>query len=95
VARTSFDTKVSILSRVWTHYRNDEAWKEIVFDNATGFAFAYGLDVDYFSIRDDWEGAEQDVLNLLDISWEALLQELGLDDKGFTDWNDLIEKANA
>lgn len=92
--QTTFDTKISILAMVWTHYRNDEAWKEIVQHFATGFAFAYGLFVEYFAIQ-EWEGALEDVKDEINKSFGALLTSLELKDTGFTDWDDFLEKANA
>ena len=92
--QTTFDTKVLILTKVWTGYRNDEAWKEIVQHFATGFVFAYGLFVDYFTIQ-DWEGAFEDVETEINNSFNALLSVLTIEDTGFTDWEDFLDKANA
>jgi hypothetical protein len=92
--QTNFQSKLAIMSHLWVNYRNDEDWGSVCKAQPTGFAFAWGLYHDYFFVQ-DWEGASDDVISIIDDAWLSLIGISGVEDTGFEDWNDFIDKVNA
>jgi hypothetical protein len=87
MAKTTFDNRALILGQLWINYKLDDEWIDFVEYNDLGlplaFAFAEG-------IINQTPSLEQ----YINESWDLLLEGMELDDTGFEDFTELIDKQN-
>lgn len=82
-SKTSFETKMEILSELWLNYRKDPEFKDFIEYNDLGLPLAYAISE---GIVEKTAMAEKYVLETYDV----LLAGLGLEDEDFDDLEDLL-----
>jgi hypothetical protein len=84
---TTFDNKALILGQLWINYKMEDEWIDFVEYNDLGlplaFAFAEG-------IINQTPSLEQ----YINETWDLLLEGMELDDIGFGDFAELVNKQN-
>jgi hypothetical protein len=87
MAKTTFDNKALILGQLWINYKMEDEWVDFVEYNDLGlplaFAFAEG-------IINQTPSLEQ----YINETWDLLLEGMELDDTGFEDFTELVDKQN-
>jgi len=87
MAKTTFDNKALILGQLWINYKMEDEWIDFVEYNDLGlplaFAFAEGIINDTPSLQ-----------QYINETWDLLLEGMELDDIGFSDFKELIDKQN-
>jgi hypothetical protein len=84
---TPFETKCGILGHLWVNYRDDEAMKEFIVYHDLGLPAAYLLDMDMVSPTDQ-------VVALVDETFQHLLDGFGLDDIGWKSLDAMITASD-
>lgn len=84
---TTFDSKALILGQLWVNHKLDDEWADFVEYNDLGlplaFAFAEGI-VNHTPTLEQY----------INETWELLLEGMDLEDSGFEDFQDLVDKQN-
>jgi hypothetical protein len=84
---TTFENKALILGQLWVNYKLEDEWVDFVEYNDLGlplaFAFAEG-------IINHTPSLEQ----YINETWELLLEGMELEDIGFEEFQDLVDKQN-
>jgi hypothetical protein len=87
MAKTTFDNKALILGQLWINYKMEDEWIDFVEYNDLGlplaFAFAEGIVNDTPSLQ-----------QYINETWDLLLEGMELDDTGFEDFQELVDKQN-
>jgi hypothetical protein len=87
MAKTTFDNKALILGQLWINYKMEDEWIDFVEYNDLGlplaFAFAEGIVNDTPSLK-----------QYINETWDLLLEGMELDDTGFEDFQELVDKQN-
>jgi hypothetical protein len=87
MAKTTFDNKALILGQLWINYKMEDEWVDFVEYNDLGlplaFAFAEGIINDTPSLQ-----------QYINETWDLLLEGMELDDTGFEDFQELVDKQN-
>jgi hypothetical protein len=87
MAKTTFDNRALILGQLWINYKMEDEWVDFVEYNDLGlplaFAFAEG-------IINQTPSLEQ----YINETWDLLLEGMELDDTGFEDFQELVDKQN-
>jgi len=87
MAKTTFDNKALILGQLWINYKMEDEWIDFVEYNDLGlplaFAFAEGIINDTPSLQ-----------QYINETWNLLLEGMELDDIGFSDFAELVDKQN-
>jgi hypothetical protein len=84
---TTFENKALILGQLWINYKAEDEWIDFFIYNDLGlplaFAFAEG-------IINHTPSLEQ----YINETWELLLEGMELEDIGFEEFQDLVDKQN-
>ena len=84
---TTFDNKALILGQLWINYKMEDEWIDFVEYNDLGlplaFAFAEGIINQTPSLE-----------RYINETWDLLLEGMELDDIGFVDFQELVDKQN-
>lgn len=85
---TSFQNKAEILSDIWMEYRDDESFQELFGYADVGFPLAYAF-VNALAEPKDTGVA------FVEETFELLLRSLNVEDTGFEDLEQLLDKAEG
>lgn len=84
---TTFENKSLILGQLWVNHKLDDEWADFVEYNDLGlplaFAFAEGI-VNHTPTLEQY----------INETWELLLEGMDIEDSGFDDFQDLVDKQN-
>lgn len=80
---TSFDTRVEILAEFYTNYSTDENWETFAKENDLGLPLAYSLHNNIISNN-------QQVVRLVNETFDNLLAETGIEDTGDTSLDEIL-----
>jgi hypothetical protein len=85
---TTFSNKCFILGDLWLNYRDDEQFMDFITYNDVGLPLAYLIDSKIVEVT---EVAK----NLVDQTWDLLLNALGVDDSGFQNVDEILDEAEG
>ena len=85
---TPFENQVNILADLWSNYKHEEGFKDFVQYNDLGLPLAYMIDNNIVKVNNIGEG-------LVGESWDLLLASLEMEDTGFENLDDLLDKAEG
>jgi hypothetical protein len=87
MAKTTFDNKALVLGQLWINYKMEDEWVDFVEYNDLGlplaFAFAEGI-INHTPTLEQY----------INETWDLLLEGMELDDTGFEDFQELVDKQN-
>ncbi len=81
---TEFITKAEILADLWMNYRNDEEFLDFIEYNDLGLPLSYAVTSQMIDLKPIGE-------NLINETFDLLLQGLGVEDTGFSNLDDLLD----
>ena len=92
---TDFSNKIQILGSLYDDYRGSQDFEEFVHMNDLGLPLAYHANEGLAILSDTGK-------KLIEETWIALLEMIGIDDVGFEDdeelldaWKDALDKKDA
>ena len=81
---TEFITKAEILADLWMNYRSDEEFLDFIEYNDLGLPLSYAVTSQMIDLKPIGE-------NLINETFDLLLQGLGVEDTGFSNLDDLLD----
>ena len=84
---TTYSSKCEILADLWLNFREDQNFKDFIDYNDIGLPVAYAI---ANQIVESTDIAERFVNETFDL----LLSGLGIEDEGFEELDDLLDRAN-
>jgi hypothetical protein len=81
---TEFITKAEILADLWMNYRSDEEFLDFIEYNDLGLPLSYAVTSQMIDLKPIGE-------NLINETFDLLLQGLGVEDTGFGNLDDLLD----
>lgn len=85
-APTSFIVRCNILAELWVNYSNTEEFEVFFTYNDIGLPLA-------FMVSQELVGVTEKAKDILDETWEALLEKEGIKDTGFTNLADVFSAS--
>lgn len=83
--QTTFMNRARILAELWMDYRDDEEFKDFIEYNDLGLPLSYAIAEGIVERTDLASG-------FVNEAFDILLSALGVDDTGFDNLNDLLDK---
>lgn len=84
--QTTDNNKIAILADIWINYRNDEDFEDFIAYNDLGLPLAYLL-------SEDVVAQTPQAMIFVSETFDLLLAGLELNDKGFTNLEEMLEAA--
>lgn len=85
VSSTSFENKALILGQLWIRNEEEEEWADFFKYNNLGLPLAFALAEDIINHSESLE-------KYVNETWKLLLESMDIEDTGFEDFDELIEK---
>lgn len=83
---TGYNSKVQILAALWMEHRDEEEFQDFVEYNDLGLPLAY-------AISQELVESTSTAQELIDETFSMLLGNLGLEDTGYSDFDELLDNS--
>lgn len=85
---TTFSNACLILAQLWQDYRDEEQFQDFISYNDLGLPLAYAVTAELISI-----GEDDPAVDIIDESFDLLLNGLAVEDTGFESLEEILEIA--